>query len=186
MIKTKTLLDIQPGYCTQHINIATGYLEDDKLLKSINMSIWDDIAFHGYSHDVSNLNNLTFEYDVENSIYFCLDRLLGNDNVLVIDDDDTYESMEKFMLIKREEECITISFINLNSNANTHNKFRAFIKNIAPDPRSKICDNTTKPRLISFFKDCANTLSEEYHQITFREYLESERIHSLTRKKYPN
>ena len=51
-------------------------------------------------------------------------------------------------------------------------KFHVFIKNIGPDPRSKIDLNykDTKKRLSIFFNEVIDILTEEYHQITLEEY----------------
>ncbi len=181
--KVRTLLNVQEGYLVNQISLATGYIEDEDLVKSLNLSISDDISFHGYSHCMSNSASLTFEFELDNPIYFCLDRLLGEDMSLIIDDDDSRELMQKYMVIQRENMFIKIVFVNTNLNVENHHKFGAFIRNVAPDNRSKVNNITIKPRLLNFFKDCETTLLEEYHQITLREYLETKRINSLVRTR---
>lgn len=179
----RTLLNVQEGYLVNQISLATGYIEDEDLVKSLNLSISDDISFHGYSRFMPDSKSLTFEFDLDNPIYFCLDRLLGEDMSLIIDDDDSRELMQKYMVIQRENTFIKIVFVNTNSNVENHHKFATFIRSVAPDNRSKINNITIKTRLLNFFKDCETTLLEEYHQITLREYLETKRINSLARTR---
>ena len=114
-------------------------------------------------------------------LYFCLNRLLGSDKSFIIDDDDTREIMEKYMVIKKDNNIIKVFIINTKIIGYDIGKFNVFIKNIGPDPRSKIDDYKTKIRIIEFLRDCERTLLEEYHQITMDEYIET-----MNQKRYFN
>lgn len=179
----RIMLSIEPGYCTNTVSISKGYFCDDELVKDISLTIWDDIAFHGYicsqERNIEYPKELVFEFDINDPIYFCLLELLGNDDYLVIDDDDTYDILKKYMTVKREETSIKIIFTNLKEENFYHNRYGAFIKNIGPDGRSKIEDINIKYRIVDFFGKLVRTLLEEYHQVTIPEYLEINRIKKL-------
>lgn len=179
----KIIIDITPGYCTEVIKITKGYFKEKDLIKSISLTIWDDISFHGYINNNKTENILEFEFDINDPIYFCLNRLLNDKELLIIEDDDTYEMNKKYMTIKREEEIIKIIFFNNIKENNSHNKYNVFIKNIGPDSRSKIEDIKMKQQIVKFFRECTKTLLEESHQITIDEYIETSRIKELEEKQ---
>ena len=152
--------------------MITRYFRFGNLIKNLSFSIWDDIAFRGYSSEQTD--SLEFIISINDPLYFCFNRLLDSDLELFIDDDDTSFDRKKYILIKKEGYCIKVIFYNLlfEKDYYPEEKFRVFIKNIGPDPRSKIDDYDFKCRIIRFFRDCKETLLEEYHQITMDEYLE--------------
>lgn len=165
-----------PGYCCDTISIDYGYLKDGELIKSLCLYIWDDICFKAYSKD-RNINNIEFDIDINNPIYFCVKNLLGEDNELIIDDDDTYGRLNKYLVIKKVDDIYKFIFINnLEKNDFESDKFRVFIKNIGPDCRSKIIDFSIKKRIVYFFRELENILLEDYHQITFEECLEFNKV----------
>jgi len=174
----KIIININPGYCTNNVIISKSYFKDNNLVKGIDFSIWDDISIRGFTYEDINTNILKFEFDFYDPIYFCLNRLLANNKELIIDDDDTYASLKKYMIIKREDKSIKIVFINKKDKY-----YGIFIKNIGPDPRSKIEDFNIKIRLIKFFRDMEHVLLEESHQITFDEYIEILRLNSLDKEE---
>lgn len=175
----KIIINISPGYCTDVVNISKGYLKDNDLVKGIELSIWDDISIRGYTYENNDQNALELEFFSYDPIYFCLNRLLDNSDEIMIDDDDTYGILEKYMVIKRFKNCIKIIFINKTQESKSFDKYGIFVKNIGPDPRSKIEDFNIKIRLIKFFRDMEHVLLEESHQITFDEYIEILRLNSL-------
>ena len=79
--------------------------------------------------------------------------------------------------IKKDEDLYKFIFINnLENNEYQSQKFRVFIKNIGPDCRSKINDVSIKYRIVDFFKEVEEALLEDYHQITFEEYIEFNKV----------
>ena len=165
-----------PGYCCDTISIDYGCLKDGELIKSLGLYIWDDICFKAYSKN-RNINYIDFDIDINNPIYFCVKHLLGEDNELIIDDDDTYGRLNKYLVIKKVDNIYKFIFINnLEKNDYESDKFRVFIKNIGPDCRSKIIDFSIKKRIVYFFRELENILLEDYHQITFEEYLEFNKV----------
>lgn len=165
-----------PGYCCDTISIDNGYLKKGELIKSLGLYIWDDICFKAYSKN-RNINYIDFDIDINNPIYFCVKHLLGEDNELIIDDDDTYGRLNKYLVIKKVDDIYKFIFINnLEKNDYELEKFRVFIKNIGPDCRSKIIDFSIKKRIVYFFRELENILLEDYHQITFEEYLEFNKV----------
>lgn len=165
----KTILSIDEGYCTNVVTIVKYYLEENCLVKSINLSIWDDMAFSGYTKNLGD-NLIEYEFDINDPIYFSLNNLLGEDEKLIIDDDNTGEKSKKYMIILKENHIIKIVFINKVNNYKMYDKFSVFIKNIGPDARSKINDFNLKLRLIDFFRDCELRLKE--YQLTLDECIE--------------
>lgn len=135
--------------------------------KVLELSIWDDMAFTAITGD--NTDYIEFVFDVNHPLYFCIRKLLGDNELLTIDDDNTNNKLEKYMIIKKEKEVYKFCF----KNKNKENRFYIFIKNIGPDCRSKIADYSIKFRLVDFFRDVENILLEEFHQITFDEYMET-------------
>ena len=180
--KSKVVLTVSDSFSGESIIVSKGYFENQRLIKSLNLSIWDDMSFQGFSYD-NNLNRVEFEFDINDPIYFCLNRLLDKDKKIVIDDDYTSELMKKYMVIQREEKIIRIVFINSLKKPDIIETFRVFIKNIGPDPRSKIDDFNTKIRLIDFLRDCKSILTEEYHQVTLDEYTEVLRQKEIENKQ---
>lgn len=172
-------ISIEPGYCTNTFSFSKGYIKDDEVIKTIDFAIWDDISFHAYLKEKEYSDTIDFEFDINDPIYFCLLELLGKDDIFVIDDDDSYQRMVKYMTIKREETKIRIIFTNTKGDKINHNKYGAFIKNIGPDGRSKIEDINIKRRIVNFFRNTERALLEEWHQMSFDEYLEIKRINEL-------
>lgn len=170
------ILNKNPGYCCDTISIDNGYLKDGELIKSLCLYIWDDICFKAYSKD-RNINYIDFDIDINNPIYFCVKHLLDGDNELIIDDDDTYGRLNKYLVIKKVDDIYKFIFINnLEKNDFESDKFRIFIKNIGPDCRSIIIDFSIKKRIVYFFREVEKTLLEENHQITLEEYLEFNKV----------
>lgn len=167
----KIFLIVNDHFCGEMVTIGMYYLENKKDIKNFRFSIWDDMSFNGFSFD-KNSTTVEFEFDINDPLYFCLNRLLGDDKELTIDDDDTSEIMKKYMTILKEEKTIKIVFVNSLEKRDIVETFRVFIKNIGPDARSKIEDYNTKIRLIEFLRDCRSILTEEYHQVTIDEYME--------------
>lgn len=173
--KNKIIINISPGYCTNVVNINKGYFKDNKLIKGISFSIWDDISIRAWTFE-DNIDKLEFIFDINDPIYFSLNRLLLGEYKFIIDDDDTCSLMNKYLVIKKELDTIKITFFNLLKDKRRHELFGVFIKNIGPDPRSKVDDFNKKIRLVRFFRDLERILIEENHQISYDEYLETIRI----------
>ena len=164
---------ISEGYSKPTYTILEGFLENGELVKSYNLSQWDDYGLYGWV-DNDEDNKLSFEFDINHPLYIPLFHLLNYDDKLLIDDDDTQENDKKYMLIHRKEDKIYIDFINeLKNMSHTINKFHIFIKNIAQDGRSKIDQQQldTKKRLFEFFNEVEDVLVDDYHQGTIEEYL---------------
>jgi len=177
----------EEGYCTSTVSFSKGYLKNGELVKIIDMSIWDDMSFHGYlgvDYREEELPNvLEFEFTIDDPLYFCLDELLGNDHILIIDDDDTYDRMKKYMTIKKEETIIKIIFTNNKPSQFHHDKYGTFIKNIGPDGRSKIEDIKIKYKIVDFLRNSAKRLLEEFPQMSIFEAIEIRRVKELENER---
>ena len=147
------------NYCDM-VTINKGYFKDGDLDKTICFSMWDDFAFEAWCDEDEGFRNLNFCFEKTDPLYSHLEKLLGQDNELVIDDDDTRQDMKKIMRIYKTENDITISFENKLEILDITGKFHIFIKNIVTDYRSKIdCKGeNTKIRLINFFRSIQNEI----------------------------
>lgn len=170
--------------CGYSFTVSKGYFLNEVFEKSIKFTMWDDFSIIGFSHDKhkKEVEDIEFSFSINDPLYFPLNRLLMHKNPLVIDDDDTYGFLRKYMEIKKEEASITVKIFNKMANDKDYDyieKWRVFIKNIGADPRSKIEDNNIKYNLVRFFREAEAICFEEYHQITMDEYLETIRIKKL-------
>lgn len=166
------ILNISDGYCSKHINIQKGFLNGKNLEKKVSMSIWDDMSFSAYSPE-DDINEIVCEIEKDDLIYFALNRMLGVDDSLIIDDDGTSEELIKYVEFKKDKDKILIIFHDEEDSKGTYSeRFNVFIKNVGPDPRSKIEDFNIKYRLHKFFQEAQEILLNEYHQYSLDEYFE--------------
>lgn len=176
------------GYCTHNIYIEKAFMINGNLEKIIKFSIWDDIAFSTYIKDKNlylDITDIVFDIEITDQIYFALNRMLGKDNNLIIDDDDTSEIMKNYMEFKRKENIIQIIFHDENIDKPMFERFKIFVKNIASDSRSKIEDFNIKYRLVKFFREAEEMLINENHQYTFDEYYEILKYQNLCNNSNP-
>lgn len=151
------------SYCSQ-INVREAILKEGKIDKIINFNMSDDFSFEACSNQGPE-----FTFDIEDPLYFALNRLLGNDSSLVIEDDNTDGYGIKYMEIKRNNS--NNSNINIIFNSDNNN-YNVFIKNIGPDGRSKIIDFNTKYKLCTLFKEFVDILLNDNYQYGLDEYYE--------------
>lgn len=162
------------GYCSKSVHITKAFFRDKDLEKTITFSIWDDMSFRTYIHNqdvYSGIMELSFDIDIDDQIYFALNRMLGKDNSLIIDD-DTREELKNYVEFKRDVNKILVIFYDEDINKPLFERFNVFIKNIASDFRSKIEDFNIKYRLVRFFREAEEILLNEYHQFTLDECFE--------------
>lgn len=179
-------VSITKGYCTDVINIEKCFLNNNKFDKCIKMIIYDDIIFRAFKMNIpDDVNELEYEITIEDKIYFALNRLLGVDNELYIDDDDTKEELKNYLLIRRKKDKILFIFHDENINKPSFERFSVFIKNTGPDVRSKIDDFNVKYKISKFFKEASEILINENHQYTLDEYYEILKKYGLYNDKNP-
>lgn len=167
------IYSITGGYAKPTYTIQEGFLENGEVVKSYTLSQWDDYGFRGWASDDEDIKRLSFEFDMTHPLYIPLIHLLNYDEELVIDDDDTREENKNFMQIHQEEDKILVDFVNELDDDYLVDRFNVFIKNILFDGRSKIDQQQkdTKTRLIDFFNEANNTLTNDYHQVSIEEWL---------------
>ena len=165
-------LKITESYAGNFVRICELCMEDNCVKSEYILSIKDDIEFCAYVDDLK-ATTTEFELDINHPLYFCFNRFLGDDDEFIVDDDRTFGKLEKYVTFKREGKLFKIIFVNNTSEKKNHdNQFGAFIKNILEDMRSKIIDYETKLRIINFLREAEIVLKEDFHQITFDEYME--------------
>jgi hypothetical protein len=167
----------QNEYSIEIIDIEKAFFKDKILDKKLTFYIYDDVIFKGYlfGNDVplfSDITCINFEITIEDKIYFALNRLLGTKQSFIIDDDETTEELKNYLEIKRLDNKFIISIYDKDINKPVSDRFRIFIKNIGPDPRSKIDDCNIKFRICAFFKEAKEILLNENHQYSLDEYYE--------------
>lgn len=163
------------GYCTHNVHIEKAFMKNENLDKIIRFSIWDDMSFSTYINNndlYSDITKIIFNIEITDQIYFALNRMLGKDNNLIIDDDDTREIMKNYMEFKRNENIIQVIFHDEDVNKPMFERFKIFIKNIVSDSRSKIEDLNIKYRLVRFFREAEEILINDNHQYSLDEYYE--------------
>ena len=151
---------LSDAYCGYNITIQKGYIKDGQVDKTITLSMWDDYGFRAWRKDDNDdIKSIDFEFEPNDPLYNYLLNILGEDEILLIDDDETALENKKIMSLYKNGSDIVISFKNELEDFGTPcmpcDKFYVFIKNIAKDYRSKIdCNNyDTKNRLYKFFQD---------------------------------
>ena len=133
----------EEGYCSDNVHITKAIFNGKELEKTITFSIWDDMLF---SADIisaelySSLTELSFEIDIDDQIYFSLNRMLGVNNIFIIDDDNTRKILQNYLVFKRDNDKIIITFYDKDIDKPLFERFKIFIKNVSPDLRSKIKD----------------------------------------------
>lgn len=178
----------EEGYCTNNVYITKAFFKDGELDKTVTFSIWDDMSFNTHIHNKElclDITELSFEIDIDDQIYFALNRMLGRDNSLIIDDDDTRDELRNYLEFKRINNTIVVTFHDEDIEKPLFERFTIFIKNIGPDPRSKIDDFNVKYRLVRFFREAEEILINENHQYTFDEYFEILKQQSIYKGENP-
>lgn len=157
------IFNLKPAYCGFNINILKSYIKNGKVEKNITLSMWDDYGFRAWCRDDSdNIKSIEFVFKDDEPLYKHLLNFLGEDEVLVIDDDETISDNKKTMSLYKNGSDIVISFKNeledFGPPCMPCDKFYVFIKNIGKDYRSKIDyhDYDTKERLYKFFTNIKN------------------------------
>lgn len=164
---------VSKGYIKQTYTIEEGFIDNKEVIKTYTLSQWDDYGLNGWIYNEKEINNISFNFDENHPLYFPLFHLLNYDDELLIEDDDTRENNKKYIRLYSKKEIIHLDFINELKEENSIGRFNVFIKNIAPDGRSKIDQERkdTKKRLFEFFNEVHNTLLNENRQISMEEYL---------------
>lgn len=178
----------EEGYCTNNVHITKAFFKDGELDKTVTFSIWDDMSFYNHIHHRElrlDITELSFEIDIDDQIYFALNRMLGRDNSLIIDDDDTREELRNYLEFKRINNTIVVTFHDEDIEKPLFERFTIFIKNIGPDSRSKIDDFNIKYRLVRFFREAEEILLNENHQYSLDEYFEILKQQSIYKGENP-
>ena len=168
---------ISDGYAQPMYTIMEGFIENDEIKKTYNLSQWDDYGFTAWINNIDkDIKTISYEFDINHPLYIPLIHLLNYDEELIIDDDDTNELNKKCMRIYNKKDKILVDFINKledNNYYSTSEKFHVFIKNIVTDGRSKIdCQyKDTKERLFIFFNEVYDIFTKDHQQISIEEYL---------------
>ena len=155
-----------------------------KTYNSYDFIVGNDFSISAYCDDIDS-EELTFTIDIDHPLYYPLLHFLRNDNQIKINCDtrrDEYDDI-CYISIAKEEEMITIHFVNHIPKIDDFPlPFNYVIINTMHDGRSKLDSRGTdiKDRLHIFFKEVIQLFTEEYHQITIEEYVDS--VKRLTRK----
>lgn len=149
---------------------------DETIYKDYIMIYADDYGFSAHSDNFAEVDELLFEIEPNNPLYYPFLIFLKEDNVIRFSSD--YKKVEfddiSYIEVKNENGIIILKFVNkIPEEQNEIEKFDYGIKNIMFDLRSKLDSNNTdyKDRLHKFFLSAMSILKEEYHQINIDEYL---------------
>lgn len=142
------------------------------IIKKITIDHSDDMVIKGYINE-SNEEILNFDINIDDPFYSCFLQFLGEDQEFIIEDDDTNGFRNKYLMVKKKDYNIKVIFHNYEfAKDYDPEKFRIFIKNYGPDPRSKIENYDDKVRIIKLFRNLESIASDEYYQMTILEYLD--------------
>lgn len=137
---------------------------NQKLIKSVSFSIWDDFEFSAFENKEEleegiNVRSIHFSIEKDNPIYEPLAKFLNNKPFL-LDDDGTLEKNKKTMQISEDGNRVMIEFKNdIAKNSDNKKHITVFVKNIMDDGRSKLgIGDNTKERLIELFEEFDITL----------------------------
>ena len=84
------IFNLKPAYCGFNISILKSYINNGKVEKNITLSMWDDYGFRAWcSDDNDNIKSIEFVFKDDEPLYKHLVTLLGEDEILLIDDDET-------------------------------------------------------------------------------------------------
>ncbi|MDD3453001.1 MAG: hypothetical protein PHN42_01820 [Bacilli bacterium] len=185
----KIRIIIKKSYCGYFSSYEMAEFKDKELERTVSFNQWDDYGFNAFclNCDMNIINKVDFKIDKNNLFYTPLKKFLGNEELIIIDDDDTREINKKTLQFLQAKDVIIISFDN-QLGKNEMEKFNIFVKNILTDYRSKIDDGNfdTKDRLYKLFED----LREVFCPETLKDYpLKSDEIimrRTHTKKLIPN
>lgn len=134
----------------------------------IRFSMWDDIEINAFS--ALNTESLRFIFKENDPLYSPLCSLLNNERILIIDDDNTIDSKQKFALITKHDNFIAIDIKGDINAERRYDRYKIFIKNILYDGRSKSSNNIIKEKLVNFFKDAEISLNSTMNKNYELEY----------------
>lgn len=164
--------------------ISEYFFNNSRIKKYYRLIQWDDYGFESWTNDdvlikqkvdkSSNtkvINTISFEFDIDHPLYMHLFHLLNYEEELLIDDDRSESTIPEHRInIRRSRNKIIVDFIdNTHYNESTIilRRFFIFVKNVMPDARSRMSDET-KIRLADFFID-AFQISNVERQYTIEE-----------------
>lgn len=164
--------------------ISEYFFNNSRIKKYYRLIQWDDYGFESWTNDdvlikqkvdkSSNtkvINTISFEFDIDHPLYMYLFHLLNYEEELLIDDDRSESTIPEHRInIRRSRNKIIVDFIdNTHYNESTIilRRFFIFVKNVMPDARSRMSDET-KIRLADFFID-AFQISNVERQYTIEE-----------------
>lgn len=164
---------ISDGLSTRY-SIEEYFIKDDEMHKDYRLSIDDHYHFIGWINAnlpaKEEMETLSYDFEPSHPLYAPLNHLLREESQLIIDDDHTIGDNKKVLLVSRDEDRITLDFINHLEKDDVQNKFSIFSRGIISDPKTK-ANFETKERLLLFFKEAINQM----YQISIEEYLLKEK-----------
>lgn len=180
---------IKKAYCGYFSSYEMAEFKNGEIEKIISFNQWDDYGIQAYCFniDLDKINSIDFNIQINNPFYNVINKFLGSEQLIIIDDDDTREINKKTLIFSRDNENIIVKFSN-ELYRNEIEKFNIFVKNILTDYRSKIDDGNfdTKDRLYRLFEN----LREQFCPETLEEYpIKGEEItmkRTYTKKLIPN
>ena len=156
------------AYCGYFSSYEMAKFKNGEIEKILSFNQWDDYGFRAFifNDNLKEINRIDFNIEKSNPLYNSINRFLGKEDLIIIDDDDTREINKKTLQFLRSNDEIIVTFSN-ELYKNEIEKFNIFVKNILIDYRSKIDDGNfdTKDRLYRLFENlreelCPETLNE--------------------------
>ena len=164
---------ISEGLSTRY-SIEEYFIENDEMHKDYRLSVDDHYSFIGWINaslpTKEEMETLSYDFEPNHPLYAPLNHLLRDDKQLIIDDDHTIGDNKKVLLLSKDEDRITMDFINHLAKDDVQSKFSIFSRGIISDPKTKATPEI-KERLRLFFNEAINQM----YQISIEEYLLNEK-----------
>lgn len=152
--------------CKEFLTTLTKYCcKNQELEKTITFQFESDFLVSAWPalEEIEDCNTISFTFSQDDLLYNPLNHLLGDDKIVVIDDDLTREEKMKFVKIARDNTNIIVTIENRLRKNSIVDKFNICVINMTYDPRSKIDQHgyDTKVRLKRFLSDINALLFSE-------------------------
>lgn len=142
------------------------YSKSDTIISILSMNMSSDFLFSFSNFYKIRKNEIVIPISKTNKLYNVFSNFIGENSSIIIDDDDTSERLEKYIVFYKTHNGILIRAINktqknINVDIEMEDYWSFSIKNIFFDLRSKVDKDglDTKQRLIILFSDLEKALN---------------------------
>lgn len=153
---------------TNGVQVSIYLFEGENILKTVDLYHGGGLGDFSFClTDFAYENNSikqSFVINQPNLLYDSFSNLLGSEERLIIDDDDTCSKDVKYLQLEKIDHDLILTFTNNKECNISYEKYAVFVKNTLYDLRSKIDQQglNTKSKLWDFFSEAFSVLTT-YH-----------------------